>query len=843
MPSKRFRIAFSFAGEKREFVEKVARILAERFGEDRILYDKYHNAEFSRSDLAFYLPDLYEKDADLIVAVFCPDYDKKEWCGLEWNVTYGLLKQRKIGEVMLTRFERVEGKGLRGLAGYTDLDGLTPQQAAAEILERLALNEGKPKDHYTKPTIVFTPRTSIPHNLPALQPFFGRKDELRKIAEALDPENRTWGALIDGPGGMGKTSLAVRAAYACTPEQFERIVFVSLKSRELDDDGLRDLSGFLISGLAELLNELARELSHANIAKAPDDQRPRLLLDALRATRTLLVLDNLESLLKRERDTVFTFVKRLPPGCKAILTSRGRIGSGAEELILEELSEDAALTTLAKLAETNPALARTSEAERFVLYRHTGGNPLLLRWTAGQIGRGHCVTFTDAIAYLRSCPESTENSPLEFIFGDLVEDFSPVETSVLCALTYFTLPAKLEHIVEIARDEVGRSFPTTPQRDLQTDGAIGTSRAASLTTEDIDRALRSLINRSLVVPSEELQTFALVPLVADFLRQKKPDVVAETSNRLEKRAYALAVENGYRKHDRLAVLDAAWPTVAAALPLFLAGPNDRLQTVCDALRFFLDFTGRWDEWLAMERDAECRAIAAEDFKNAGWRAFQTGWVHHLRGQSSEVLASADRAETHWREARAGPREQAIAVRLRGDGNRLAKDYPAAIAAYSEALKLHRTLGCESEDVTHGLNSLAEAERLSGDLDAAERDYCEALRVAHAINYREGIAAYTGNLAVLALDRENWLDAEAQARKALSLSEEVGRQQLIASNSHRLARALLRQGKKAEALPHAQRAVDIYARLGSPDLAAARQILAESERFPALPRAEGETRKC
>jgi hypothetical protein len=59
--NKRFRIAFSFAGEKRDFVAKVAGILAKRFGEAAILYDKYHQAEFSRSDLAFYLPDLYEK--------------------------------------------------------------------------------------------------------------------------------------------------------------------------------------------------------------------------------------------------------------------------------------------------------------------------------------------------------------------------------------------------------------------------------------------------------------------------------------------------------------------------------------------------------------------------------------------------------------------------------------------------------------------------------------------------------------------------------------------------------------------------------------------------------------
>lgn len=35
----------------------VAARLADRFGEEKILYDKYHNAEFSRSDLAFYLPD------------------------------------------------------------------------------------------------------------------------------------------------------------------------------------------------------------------------------------------------------------------------------------------------------------------------------------------------------------------------------------------------------------------------------------------------------------------------------------------------------------------------------------------------------------------------------------------------------------------------------------------------------------------------------------------------------------------------------------------------------------------------------------------------------------------
>ena len=651
----------------------------------------------------------------------------------------------------------------------------------------------------TIPTITSgTPRTSIPHNLPSLQPFFGREEELRKIADALDPESRTWGALIDGPGGMGKTSLAVRAAYDAAPEHFEKIAFVSLKSRELDDDGMRDLSGFLISGLAELLNELARELGHADIAKAAEDQRPRMLLDALRDTRTLLVLDNLESLLKSERDIVFTFVKRLPPGCKAILTSRGRIGSAAEELILEKLSEPAALATLAKLAESNSTLAKTSEAERLVLYRETGGNPLLLRWTAGQIGRGSCLTFTDAISYLCSCPAG--NDPLEFIFGDLVEDFSESETRVLCALIYFTLPAKAEHITELAE----------------------------CSAPDVDRALRSLINRSLVVPSEELKTFTLVPLVADFLRKKRPEVVAETGDRLEKRAYVLVLENGYEEHDRFPVLDGAWPTVAAAMPRLLAGDNDRFQVVCDALREFLDFTGRWDEWLALSRDAEDRAVAVRDFSNAGWRAHNAGWVHSLRRQSAEVLACADRAEAHWREAQVGARERAIVIRLRGLGHQAANDYAAAISAYREAVELWRTLGRESVDVAIGLNALAGAEIKFGDLDAAERDTREALRIAQAIDDGLGIAIYTGNLASLMLERGDWTGAEALARDGLSLSRKMGSQPLIAANCRRVAKALAQLGKKAEALPYAQHAVDIFTRLSSPELAAAREILAECE---------------
>jgi len=322
--------------------------------------------------------------------------------------------------------------------------------------------------------------------------------------------------------------------------------------------------------------------------------------------------------------------------------------------------------------------------------------------------------------------------------------------------------------------------------------------------------------------------FALVPMVADFLRNKRPEAVQQTGNRLADRAYALIVENGYRKYDRFLALDALWFTVAPALPLFLAGPNERLQTVCGALERFFDFTGRWDEWISLEQQAERKAIIVGDQVQAGWRAYYAGWIHSLRGQADAVLTCVERAMANFQTGKAGTRERAAGIRLRGVGHQLKKDYAAAISDYREVLELHRTLSDESLDVSIILNSLACAEQLSGDHATAERDYRESLRVARAFGHAEGEAIAMSNLACLALNRKDWPSAETMAREALTLSENLGRQELIAGNCHSLAEALVRQGHLAEVLPYARRAVAIFTRIGSPELKTARAILAKCE---------------
>ena len=627
--------------------------------------------------------------------------------------------------------------------------------------------------------------------LPPQPYFFGREAELKSIAEATSPEARTWGALIDGPGGIGKTALAVRAGHLAPAADFAVKIFLSAKVRELTPAGEQPLADFMLPNYMALLAELARELGEADIAKSDPAERANAVRRALAGKRALIVIDNLETLAETERMRVFQFLGRLPEGNKAIVTSRRRSDVDARAIRLDRLAQADTFLLLDELAKHNRHLARATAAERQALYELTHGNPLLIQWTAGQLGRGQCRTVAEACDFLKQAPPGNDpagrNDPLEYIFGDLVESFTESETKALAALAHFTQPAQVKWAADIA----------------------GLAEPAALT------ALEDLADRALVIASRDGATFLLPPLAAHFLKTRRPEAVAATGGRLTDRVYTLALENGYEEYERFPVLEKEWPAIAAALPLFLAGPNDRLLTLCGALRDFLNFSGRWDELLALSEQAEARAVAAGDLWNAGWRAYDAGWVCYLRGQAAEVLRWADRAAAHWDADRAGAHERGVAIRLRGLGHKLTNDYPAAIAAYQEALALWRALDAESVDVAIGLNSLAGAEQLAGDYEAAERDFREALRIAAKINYQDGMAYITGNLAGLALDRGQWAETERLAREALALDEKLGRAELVGSDCYRIAVALLRQGSPAEALPFARRAVEIMDKAARP----------------------------
>ena len=656
---------------------------------------------------------------------------------------------------------------------------------------------------------IYQPSKPTGSTLPPEGFFVGREKELDVIKSALSPDSRTWGALIDGPGGIGKTALAIKAAHDAPVGLFERKVFITAKVRELTADGEARLTDFTRLTYLAMLDELGKELGANGLEKLAPDDRPNELRLALAGKKTLIIFDNLETLPEEERARLFQFLSRLPEGNKAIVTSRRRSDVDARIVRLDRLARDEALQLIAELAAKYPRLARASQKECEDLYEITQGNPLFIRWIVGQLGRAgsQCRTIAEACAFIDKAPKG--NDPLEYIFGDLLETFTAYETKVLAALTYFSLPAKLKWIANMT--------------DLP-------ARAA-------ETALEDLTYRSILIPNYQLPnyqstdspTYYLPPLTAKFVRTRRPEAVTQTGNALTNRAYALTLQyGGHTNYEGFRTLEAEWEFVSAALPYLLAGNYDNFRAVYYKMYQFLNFTGRWDDLLLLSEKAEAHALAANDQEGAGGCAYYAGMIYSFRNQPTEVLACASRALEHFKDST--PRNKAGAIHLHGIGHDLNKDYAVAIAFYRESIEIFRSISPEGNDVATSLNSLANAERNNKDYPAAERDYRESLRIAKKNNDEELIATRLGNLANLALDQEQWTEAESLAREALALDEKVGRQALIAHDCHRLAAALLKQNHNLEeAFSMSRRAVEIYTRLRSPSLQSAQETLAEIEK--------------
>jgi hypothetical protein len=135
--AQRFRVALSFPGEHRAFLADVAAHLACNVGKERVFYDAYYEAELARPDLDTYLQAIYHDQSELIVVFLCADYERKEWCGLEWRAIRDLLKKKQAAMIMPIRFDNTHIPGLFSIDGYVTVGERSPDAIAALIMQRL----------------------------------------------------------------------------------------------------------------------------------------------------------------------------------------------------------------------------------------------------------------------------------------------------------------------------------------------------------------------------------------------------------------------------------------------------------------------------------------------------------------------------------------------------------------------------------------------------------------------------------------------------------------------------------------------------------------------------------
>ncbi len=160
--------------------------------------------------------------------------------------------------------------------------------------------------------------TTIPNNLPSpITHFVGREDETEEIVRFLVKGGSRL-LTLHGPGGSGKTRLAIQAA-SLLLESAPDIVL----------DGVWFISLTSLQNSASILHTIASTIGYNYFDR--EKELLQQLLDYLRHRRFLLLLDNFEHLISEKSIHLLTEIITHAPHGKLLITSRTRLGVLGEQ--------------------------------------------------------------------------------------------------------------------------------------------------------------------------------------------------------------------------------------------------------------------------------------------------------------------------------------------------------------------------------------------------------------------------------------------------------------------------------------------------------------------------------
>lgn len=572
-------------------------------------------------------------------------------------------------------------------------------------------------------------------------PLIGRERELREVRSLVsDAALRL--VTITGPGGVGKTRLAIEAAAASAAAFADGVVFVPLAP--LADSGLVLVTIEQTLGLRETGEQTSSEL----------------LRDYLGRRQLLLILDNFEHVLAAASE-VADLIGACPK-LTILATSRAPLRVRAERefplgpLAVPDLRR---LPTLADVAETAAAhlfvdraqasqpsfaLTQANSAAVAAICHRLDGLPLALELAAARV---RALTPTELLARLdRALPLLSRGA------RDLPERQQTMQRAIEWS---FDLLGEREQELFLRLSVFAGGW------DLLAAEVVGAG--PELPPEDVVDLLHDLVDQSLVVAiSGEMPRYRMLEPVRQYALERlrasggEPEARRRHAEHIFQLALTIEPElKGPLQVERLARLEAEHDNLRATLGwLIEQGDLDRLARLGFAVWLFWWMRGYFTEGLRWMSAAFEEGATASDYAR-GWALLTAGVLDY--GQAA---------------------------------------YDRANELFTESLPLFERIGDEEGQFTAiGMIGLIAIGR--GDYDLGASAIEEAVRRCLAFGNRWTASMLLTYSAAIPLLRGEYVRAEELSREGLALAREMGDRIGVYAALYSLARIARARGHDAE----------------------------------------------